>query len=181
MAKDTNRLLGHTDEADGIDEYDNPLPDWWLGLFWFTIVWAVVYGVHYHFIAERSAEKRLAAEMAAAEARWPAQTADASTFTLTPEAIAAGEQVFQTNCFVCHGVNLEGGIGPNLVDDEWIHGASVDSILATISNGVLDKGMPNWGSLLGPEKVNQVAAYVISLNPEVTQSDAPMSDNPSGS
>ena len=46
MAKENNRLLGHSDEADGIDEYDNPLPDWWLGLFWLTIVWALGYGVH---------------------------------------------------------------------------------------------------------------------------------------
>ena len=67
MSKETNRLLGHADEADGIDEYDNPLPDWWVGLFWLTIIWAIGYGVHYHFIANRSFEQALASEMAAAE------------------------------------------------------------------------------------------------------------------
>ena len=69
MSKETNRVLGHADESDGIEEYDNPLPDWWLGLLWFTVIWAVAYGVHYHFIGNRSQEGRLAAEMQAAEVR----------------------------------------------------------------------------------------------------------------
>ena len=59
MSKDTNRLLGHADEADGIEEYDNPLPDWWLGLFWLCVLWAIGYTVHYHFIADRSQEALL--------------------------------------------------------------------------------------------------------------------------
>ena len=71
MSKDTNELLGHADEADGIEEYDNPLPDWWVGLFWITIIWALGYTVHYHFIGNRSQVNDLAMEMAAAEARWP--------------------------------------------------------------------------------------------------------------
>ena len=162
MAKENNRLLGHSDEADGIDEYDNPLPDWWLGLFWLTIVWALGYGVHYHFIADRSAVKELAAEVAAAEARWPAQAAVAADFAVTPDAVAAGGELFQVNCVVCHGPNLEGLIGPSLVDEEWLHGGTRESVLRTIGEGVLDKGMPNWGALLGADKVNQLAAYVIS-------------------
>ena len=66
-----DQVLGHADEADGIEEYDNPLPDWWLGLFWFTIIFAFGYSLHYHFIAHRSPARALAAEMAAAQARWP--------------------------------------------------------------------------------------------------------------
>lgn len=162
MAKENNRLLGHADEADGIDEYDNPLPDWWLGLFWLTIIWALGYGIHYHFIAERSAVKELAAEVAAAEERWPAQAAEIGDFAVTPEAVAAGEQLFQVNCVVCHGPNLEGLIGPSLVDEEWLHGGTRESVLRTIGEGVLDKGMPNWGTLLGTDKVNQLSAFVIS-------------------
>ena len=45
MSKDTNEVLGHADESDGIEEYDNPLPDWWLGLMWFTVIWAAAYAV----------------------------------------------------------------------------------------------------------------------------------------
>lgn len=157
--KTRDQVLGHADEADGIEEYDNALPDWWLGLFWFTIIWAIGYTLHYHFIADRSQEKHLAAELAAAEARWPQATEGA--FVVTDELAKAGEAIYQTNCIACHGARLEGGIGPNLVDDTWIHGGAPDSVLKTIRDGVAAKGMPTWGPILGPDKTRQVAAYVL--------------------
>lgn len=168
MSKDTNRLLGHADEADGIEEYDNPLPDWWLGLFWFTIVWALAYTVHYHFIADRSQEKRLAAEMAAAEARWPEQAQAEIRFTMSDEAAAAGEAVYTQNCAPCHAAGLEGLIGPSFIDDEWIHGGTAADVIRIIREGVLDKGMVAWAGILSPEQINNVAAYVISKNGEAT-------------
>ena len=155
-----DRLLGHADEADGIEEYDNALPDWWLGLFWFTIIWAVAYTVHYHVIADRSQEKHLAAEIAAAEARWP-QSAQPAEFVVTPELASAGEAVYKTNCIACHGPELKGGIGPDLTDETWLHGNAPQDVLNTIQNGVAAKGMPAWGSILGPEKTRQAAAYVL--------------------
>ena len=164
MAKETNRLMGHPDEADGIDEYDNPLPDWWVGLMWFTIIWAFAYGIHYHFIADRSAVKELAAEMAAADERWPPSAVDASAMVFTDEAIAAGAEIYQVNCVACHGADMQGPIGPSLMDAEWLHGGSPFEIRATVADGVLTKGMPNWEALLGPEAVNRVTAYVISQN-----------------
>ena len=169
MSRDTNRLLGHTHEGDGIDEYDNPLPDWWLGLFWVTILWGIGYGVHYHFIGERSQAKEIAAEMAAAEDRWPQATA-AVEFAMTPEAVEEGRAIYEVNCFSCHGMQLEGGIGAALNDDEWVHGSSPEDVVRTIADGVLEKGMPGWGQILGPERVNQVAAYVLSRNAELTGS-----------
>jgi cytochrome c oxidase cbb3-type subunit 3 len=174
LSKDTNRLLGHSDEADGIDEYDNPLPDWWVGLFWLTIVWAIGYGIHYHFIANRSFEQALADEMAAAEARWPAEAAAAAAaaaaadFTVTPELVSAGEQVYNTQCIACHAPNLEGLIGPSFVDDEWIHGRSVADILRTIRQGVPEKGMVPWGPILSAQQINEVAAFVIQRNMDAT-------------
>lgn len=172
MSKDTNRLLGHADEADGIDEYDNPLPDWWLGLLWFTIIWAIAYGIHYHFIADRSMEASLAAEMAAAEARWPeqaaAEAAATADFAVTADAAAAGESVFMTNCLACHGPTLEGGIGPSFVDDEWLHGRKATDILRTIREGVPAKGMVPWQGILSPEQINNVAAFIITKNSEAT-------------
>lgn len=161
MSKETDRVLGHADEADGIEEYDNPLPDWWLGLFWLTIVWAVGYTLHYHLIADRSQESELAAEMAAAEARY-SETAPGEGFAMTPEAIEAGLALYTTNCAVCHGQDLEGGIGPSLVDDVWIHGGEVEEVIRTITEGVPEKGMLRWGPILGPDRINQVAAYVLS-------------------
>jgi cbb3-type cytochrome c oxidase subunit III len=107
VSKETNRVLGHADEADGIEEYDNPLPDWWLGLFWFCIIWAIGYTVHYHFIADRSQTSAFEAEMAAAAERWPAQDAADLVFDMTPETMQAGQGVYETYCFVCHGKNAE--------------------------------------------------------------------------
>jgi len=161
-----DRVLGHADESDGIEEYDNPLPNWWLGLFYLTIIWAVVYGIHYHFVAGRSQPGALAAELAAAEVKWPRQAAAAAAteLAITPEAVAAGKEIFAANCVACHGADMHGGIGPNLVDTTWIHGGAPEQILATITNGVPDKGMLTWGPILGPEKVAQVAAYVVSQN-----------------
>ena len=166
MSKETNRLLGHADEADGIEEYDNPLPDWWLGLFWLTIIWAFAYAVHYHFIAHRSYQKQLAAEMAAAAVRWPAQESSGATLSFAPEAVAAGEAVFTQNCVVCHGQDMKGGIGPDLLDPDWIHGGTAADVVRTITDGVPEKGMLTWGPILGPEKINQVAAFVITKNAE---------------
>jgi cytochrome c oxidase cbb3-type subunit 3 len=166
VSKETNRVLGHADESDGIEEYDNPLPDWWLGLLWFTIIWAVAYGIHYHFIGNRSQEGRLAAEMQAAEVRWPAEAAAATSFAITPEAVAAGETIYMQNCVPCHGAALEGGIGVALNDAEWIHGNDAESVIRVVTEGILDKGMIAWGPILGPEKINQVSAYVLAKNAE---------------
>jgi cytochrome c oxidase cbb3-type subunit 3 len=164
-----DQILGHEDEADGIQEYDNPLPDWWLGLFWLTIIWSFAYLVHYHFIAERSPQAALAQELAEAQERWPAPAAGGeaeAALAVTAEAVAEGEGIFQTYCVACHGANLMGGIGPNLLDDEWIHGGTPEDIVSTIINGVPDKGMIPWGPVIGAEQVNRVAAYVIAKNAE---------------
>ncbi|MBT8462034.1 MAG: c-type cytochrome [Gemmatimonadetes bacterium] len=166
MSKDTNQVLGHADESDGIEEYDNPLPDWWLGLLWLTVIWAVGYAVHYHFIGNRSQEGRLAREMQAAETQWPVEAAAAVSFAITPEAVAAGEVVYTQNCLMCHGAALEGGIGSALNDAEWIHGGDSESVIRIITEGVPEKGMLTWGPILGPEKINQVAAYVLDKNAE---------------
>lgn len=171
MSKETNRVMGHADEADGIEEYDNPLPDWWLGLFWLTIVWAIGYGVHYHFIGNRSQEGRLAAEMAAAEARWPQQAQAALAFSYSDAAADAGEAVYNQNCFPCHGMQMEGGIGPSFVDEEWIHGGQAENIIRVIREGVLDKGMVAWEGVLSPEQINNVAAYVIRTHAAATDRD----------
>ncbi len=165
MSKNAQRdqVLGHGDEADGIEEYDNPLPDWWLGLFWFTIIFAFGYTLDYHFIEHRSPQKELATEVAAAAKRWP-QGGGEAAFVATPELAAKGKLVFETNCVPCHGADLHGKIGPNLTDDVWIHGGRPQDIIHTITNGVQAKGMPTWGPILGPERVREVAAYVISMH-----------------
>jgi cytochrome c oxidase cbb3-type subunit III len=164
--KPRDQILGHGADADGIEEYDNPLPDWWLGLFWFTIIWAVAYTLHYHFIADRSQEKALAAEIAAADVRWPTSGGSSGEFIVTTELADAGRGVYQTNCLACHGANMEGGIGPSLTDGQWIHGGSATEVLHTVTEGVPAKGMPAWGPILGPERVRQVTAYIMTQQSE---------------
>ena len=174
-----NQVLGHADEADGIEEYDNPLPDWWLGMFVGTVIWAGIYAVHYHLIAHRSSVKELAAEMADARKRWPESETPARV-VLSPEAISAGEAIYQANCTGCHGDNLEGKIGPNLLDSTWIHGGTPEEIVHVITAGVPAKGMLTWGPILGTAKISEVAAYVISRNHRALgiHDDEPEHDEP---
>ena len=158
---DENILLGHADDNDGIDEYDNRLPMWWQGLFAITVVWGVGYAIDYHFVSERSQAGSYDAEMLAAAEKWPQQQAQpVAASAVTPEAIAAGKEVYVANCVACHGQQLEGGIGPNLADDEWIHGGELDQIVKTVTEGVPAKGMITWGPILGPEKITQVSAFI---------------------
>jgi len=163
MSKETDQLLGHAEDNDGIEEYDNPLPDWWLGMFFFTIVFAVGYTAEYHFISERSQAKAYDQQMAAAKEKWP-QSQAPKELSFDDATVAAGNEVYTTTCASCHGANLEGGIGPNLKDSEWIHGGDQASVVATITNGVAAKGMPAWGGILGPDKVAKVAAFVLASN-----------------
>lgn len=169
MAKNTDQVLGHAAEADGIEEYDNPLPDWWLGLFWFTIFWAIGYTVWYHVVDDRSFESRLAAEVAAAHERWPTQgtggaAAVAASIDFSENTLEDGEEVYEAYCQNCHGENLGGGIGVNLTDAEWIHGGTPSDVIRTITEGVPEKGMLTWGPILSEDQIRNVASYVLSRN-----------------
>jgi mono/diheme cytochrome c family protein len=84
---------------------------------------------------------------------------------LTDQAsLDAGKLVFMTNCLACHGANGEGGVGPNLTDDYWLHGAGVANMVNTITNGVPIKGMISWKPILKPEQIHQVASYILTLH-----------------
>lgn len=151
-------ILGHGADCDGIEEYDNALPSWWLGIFYFTMAWGVVYAIHYHFVGGRSQTAAYNAEIAAANERWPPPKA--TGVDLSPASIAEGQGIYATTCISCHGAELQGGIGPSLVDSTWIHGNQPEDILKTVTEGVGTKGMPAWGKVLGPQKTARVAAFV---------------------
>jgi cytochrome c oxidase cbb3-type subunit 3 len=169
MAKDRNELLGHAEDNDGIQEYDNAMPDWWLGLFFFTIVWSVGY-VGWFTFGGQSQTGWYEAEMAQAAEQWPQKQA---SFAMTPEAIAAGAELYSKNCVGCHLPDLSGSIGPNLTDDVWIHGGSPEEIMAVITNGVPAKGMITWGPILGPEKISHLAAFILSKKGTAAAAPAP--------
>lgn len=172
MSKNTDRVLGHANESDGIEEYDNPLPDWWLGMFIVCIIWGVGYTVWWHFIAETSQAKLYDEEMAQAALMWPELDRKAEA-DMSPESLALGEETFGSTCASCHSAALTGGIGPNLIDTEWIHGGTFDDIATTITEGVAAKGMPAWGPILGPKKVAAVTSYILSKNTGEAPAAAP--------
>ncbi|MCO5166275.1 MAG: c-type cytochrome [Planctomycetes bacterium] len=159
-------ILDH--EYDGIQEYDNPLPGWWVWIFWVTIAFTPLYIAYYHYgegplVADeyaadvqafQEAEARRALESGAVdEASLAALMVDAAT-------LAKGEAVFRSNCVACHGDQGEGRIGPNLTDDYWLHGGELMDIFRVIDQGVPDKGMIAWGKMLGPDDLKRVTAYV---------------------
>lgn len=161
-----DRLLDHA--YDGIQEYDNPMPRWWVYIFWATIIFAVLYMFDFTGrIRGPGRIKEYEQQLADAAKRWPPPAkVDAAILAAVehdPSTIAAGKAVFTTNCTPCHGPDGGGVIGPNLTDEYWLHGGSLIEIYTTINEGVLVKGMPNWGKMLKPEQVKAVAVYVKSL------------------
>ncbi|MCK6527288.1 c-type cytochrome [Myxococcota bacterium] len=162
MAEDRNILREHV--YDGIQEYDNGLPRWWLGIFYASIAFSVVFTPWITF-GGWSQAGQYEEEVAEADAAWPGGEGVASPAAAgpTPEMAAAGGAIYATHCASCHGAQAEGGIGPNLKDAEWIHGGGFAEILKTVVDGVPEKGMLTWGPVLGPEKCAQVAAYVHGL------------------
>ena len=81
----------------------------------------------------------------------------------TKEKADDGKTVYETNCAACHRADGGGLIGPNLTDASWIHGGAPTQVHHTIAVGVLEKGMPPWERILKPEQLNNVTAYVLSL------------------
>ena len=79
------------------------------------------------------------------------------------QTLEAGKAVFAQNCVPCHGPQGQGVIGPNLTDEYWLHGNTYADIVTTITNGVPEKGMISWKATLGSQRIQQVAAYVVSL------------------
>jgi mono/diheme cytochrome c family protein len=265
-------LLDH--EYDGIRELDNKLPPWWLYLFYISIVFAVIYMIHYHVTgtgdlshseymkevdpdwqAEKTGllsslfysspyskaedmtprsrvEMAMGAEaaakisgtdadldvtgigfedlilaamdvstsedleklksafpeiwqkrmdqggMAAAPPAEQAASAVVAYQALTDDAsLNAGKTIFTANCATCHGQAGEGGIGPNMTDDYFIHGAGITNTINVINIGVPAKGMISWRGILTEEQILQVASYILTLqgtnppNPKAPQGE----------
>lgn len=163
-----DKLLDHS--YDGIQEYDNPMPRWWVWVFWATIIFVPLYYVLPSPFGEGEGKiAQYEADMAAhastqATATGPTVT-DEQLLQLVADrgALADGKTVFDANCAACHRADGGGLIGPNLTDDAWIHGGAPTAVHQTIAVGVLAKGMPPWERILKPEQLNHVTAYVLSL------------------
>lgn len=80
-----------------------------------------------------------------------------------PADLQAGATIYKMNCAACHGAAGEGGIGPNLTDDYWLHGAGINNVLKTIKFGVPAKGMIAWRGFLKQDEILRVASHVLTL------------------
>lgn len=169
LEKEEEFILDH--EYDGIRELDNSLPPWWKYGFYATIVVAFFYLLRFHVWKtgpnpeqEYNTEMRIAAAEIEAYRKSSNDMVDEKTVTMSDAAgIAAGKQIFNKQCFVCHGMNGEGGVGPNLTDDYWLHGGSINDVFKTLKYGVSDKGMPAWEKAFSPSEIKNIASYVKSL------------------
>ena len=182
---------GH--EWDGIRELNNPLPNWWRWIFYACVVWSFGYWIAYPAwplvssytkgMLGYSSRAEVVKEIDAAKARQKVHLDKLRTASLTeiranPEllnfALAGGRSAFVVNCSQCHGSGAQGAKGyPNLNDDEWLWGGSLDAIHQTIANGVRsgaekarDSAMPAFlkDEVLNAQQINDVAEFVLSLS-----------------
>lgn len=181
-AAEQDSVLDHA--YDGIQEYDNPLPRWWLAIFWLTIIFSPLYILYFHFGGGLLSTEKYDAEMIAFYDRQAEQLlalgdiSEGALVDLTADAsmMNGGKKIFQTKCATCHGMFGEGGIGPNLTDQYWLHGAQLMDIYATVRDGVTAKGMLAWERQLRPAELMAVSAYVSTL----LGSDPPNPKDPQG-
>lgn len=169
----TGDVTGH--KWDGLEEFNNPLPKWWLWLFYLTLVFGLAYLVifpglgNFKGIGGWSSTGQYDKEIETSNAKYgPIFAKFAATsipeLTQDAEAMAAGERLFSNYCSQCHGSDARGARGfPNLTDTDWLWGGSPEQIKTTIING---RGglMTPWGPVLGEPGVENVANYVQSLS-----------------
>lgn len=167
-------LHGHVwDET--LTEYNNPLPRWWMYLYWITVVFAVIYLVLYPGFGDVkgllgwSQTGQYDTEIVKADERYGPifkkfAEMDIAVAAANPDARATGQRLFLTYCSQCHGSDARGGKGfPNLTDKDWLYGGEPDTIKTTILGG-RQGVMPPMGAALGGDGTEDVANYVRSLS-----------------
>jgi cytochrome c oxidase cbb3-type subunit III len=157
----SERVVVHT-TGDGIEEFDNRLPRWWLATFYGSIIFAIGYWFTFHVF--NNAGGGQVTPPVTKEDDFCAFTEGFSPdISKTASLVADGEKVFASNCAACHGAKAGGIIGPNLTDEYWLHGGSPEQIGQTICKGVPAKGMPTWGPPLGQDRIRAVVAYLLTV------------------
>jgi len=172
---ESEETTGHMWDED-LAEYNNPLPRWWMSLFWITILFSLVYLALYPGLGTFkgllgwSSSGQYQAERATADAQFGPifrkyAALDIPAIAANPEARAMGERLYLTYCSQCHGSDGRGAPGyPNLADNDWLWGGTPDAIVATIMGG-RNGVMPALGAALGGEAdVKNMANYVLSLS-----------------
>ncbi|MEK6627313.1 MAG: cbb3-type cytochrome c oxidase N-terminal domain-containing protein [Bdellovibrionota bacterium] len=156
---------------DGIEEQNNPMPDWWIWLFILTVIFSLIYWLHYTSGSGVTLKEEYDVAIKAYQEKNSQNLNNSSSeteeslmaFMKSENSILEGKNIYSAKCAMCHGVQLEGKIGPNLTDTFWItgKGTRVD-VVKVIQKGAPAKGMPPWEALLKPEEIKYVASYVFS-------------------
>jgi cytochrome c oxidase cbb3-type subunit 3 len=166
-------VMGHVWD-ENLQEYNNPMPRWWMWLFWITLAFGVVYLVLYPGlgsfggILHWSSTGQYDTEMAKAQAQYEPIFAkyaamDVKAVAADPQAKEMGQRLFLNYCSQCHASDARGGRGfPNLTDNDWLYGGDPEVLVATIEKG-RSGIMPPWPQL-GDEGIKNVANYVLSLS-----------------
>jgi len=177
-----NTVMEH--EFDGIQEFDNRLPNWWMWIMWGSMVFALFYWIFFHTLGvgelprERFARDMQVAQEAQLE-RALAAGIDNEFFVMmsqTESNVAAGREIFVKHCVQCHLDDGRGSVGPNLTDSYWVHGCEPMQMLKTLNEGVAAKGMPAWQNQLGPTRVHNVLAYILTIKDNNLVGKAPEGD-----
>jgi cytochrome c oxidase cbb3-type subunit III len=156
---------------DGIQELDNPLPGWWVATFYGTIIFSILYVGYYMLGNGPSLYEEYIADYGANAVAQSKVSGPQFTEDSIAKAYQSLEQkekahaAYTEKCASCHGPEMQGLIGPNLVDNYWIHGdGKPPAIAKVLYDGVLEKGMPAWGALIPEETLFGIAAYIHEKN-----------------
>jgi cytochrome c oxidase cbb3-type subunit 3 len=171
--KTTEETTGHS--ADGIEEFDNPLPAWWFYMFLITIIWGIGYLIIYPGMGnfpgvlgwtqvEQHDRKVAAADEKFRAMRDRYLALPVEEIAADPAVIKMGMRMFGNNCAQCHGADAKGSYGfPNLTDGDWIYGGDPEAIKTTLVNG-RQAAMPGWQQILGDKGIAETTEYLLQLN-----------------
>ena len=161
-------------EMDGIEEYDNPMPGWLMAIWWGSLIFSAAYLIFFALsFGEGSMEAEYRAEtqraLDAVQAHFdanrlvPPSPSHLLAGAKDPAVLEIGAARFARSCASCHGEKAQGLIGPNLTDDRWIHGGSVEQVFQSVAKGWPAKGMPPWGRVVKPEELAALVSFVRSI------------------
>ena len=168
---------------DGIQEYDNNLPRWWVWTFVLCIVWAFFYGAHFHWlgtgkigVASLNEENRIALAIQIANSPGDLPEEVLAKMSHDDSRITAGAAIFtKANCAMCHGADAYGNVGPNLRDNFWTYGSNMKQIIESIRDGRVNKTtsmqMPAQGAILSIDEIYSLTAYIVDLNRKTPKVD----------
>ncbi|TVQ29604.1 MAG: cytochrome-c oxidase, cbb3-type subunit III [Wenzhouxiangella sp.] len=171
--KEGEETTGHVWDED-LTELNNPMPRWWLWLFYGTVIWSLIYLALYPGLGNFagtlgwSSEGQYAEEMERATAQFEERFGELAQLPLAelaghPDALRVGRNIFAHNCSTCHGSDARGARGyPNLTDGHWIWGGDVEQVWHSIYHG-RQAVMPGFGNALDDQEVTRTAAFVQQL------------------